>query len=86
MISSSVLNGTRHLTNSADMVEYNMQDYQVNLDLCLKLDLIYQMVAVCNITRCYIGDIMLSSTGAMAASALCSYALVQHKTIHLDKV
>jgi DNA polymerase elongation subunit (family B) len=57
------------------MTKYNMQDCEVTLNLCFKLDLINQMIAICNITRSYIVDVMVSSTGAIAASALCNYAL-----------
>jgi DNA polymerase elongation subunit (family B) len=66
---------SRSVTNSLSMVRYNMMDCQVNLDVCFKLDLMNKMVAICNATRSYIIDVILYSTGATAASALCSYAL-----------
>jgi len=61
--------------NSTSMVRYNMMDCEVNLDLCFQLDLINQMMAICNITRSYMLDVMIYSTGAIAASALCASAL-----------
>jgi DNA polymerase elongation subunit (family B) len=65
----------RAKANAIDMVKYNMQDCMVNLKLCFKLDLVNQVVAICNITRVYIEDVMLYSTGAIVASALCAKAL-----------
>ena len=62
-------------TNAVDMIMYNMMDCEVTIGVCFKLDLINQIIAVCAITRAYIVDVMLYSTGAMAASALCSRAL-----------
>ena len=62
-------------TNASDMVHYNMQDCIVNLELCFNLDLINQIVAICNITHAYIGDVTLYSAGEIAASALCHKAL-----------
>jgi DNA polymerase elongation subunit (family B) len=59
------------------MITYNMTDCDVTLELCFKLDLINHLIAISNITRSYIIDVMLSSTGAIAASALCSYALTR---------
>jgi DNA polymerase elongation subunit (family B) len=68
----------KHLhSNSHSMTTYNMMDCEVTLELCFKLDLVNQLIAISNITRSYIIDVMLSSTGAIAASALCAYALTR---------
>ena len=61
------------------MAKYNLMDCQVNLELCRHQDLLNQIVGLCRITRSYILDVMIYSTGAMAASSLCSYALKQNK-------
>jgi hypothetical protein len=72
---------TRSLSNATDMIRYNMIDCKVTLDLCFSLDLVNQMIALCSITKSYILDVMLSSTGAIAASCLCNYALRQYADI-----
>ncbi len=59
------------------MAKYNLMDCQVNLELCRHQDLLNQIVGICRITRSYILDVMIHSTGAMPASSLCSYALKQ---------
>ncbi len=61
--------------NAVDMIRYNMMDCEVTIGVCFKLDLINQIIAICAITKAYIIDVMLYSTGAIAASALCSRAL-----------
>lgn len=56
------------------MIKYNMLDCEATIDLCFSLDLINQIIALCSITRSYVLDVMLYSTGAIAASCLCHHA------------
>jgi DNA polymerase elongation subunit (family B) len=67
------------ILNAIWMAKYNLMDCQVNLELCRHQDLLNQIVRLCRITRSHILDVMIHSTGAMAASSLCSYALKQNK-------
>ena len=64
----------RNINNTITMIKYNILHCEVTLDLCFSLDLINQIIALCSMTRSYILDVMLYSTGAIAASCLCNRA------------
>ncbi len=63
--------------NTAEMMTYNVINCQVTLELCFELDLINQRVALCFFAKSYVVDVMLSSSGAIAASSLSSYVWEQ---------
>ena len=57
------------------MARYNIMDCEVTIELCKKLDLVNQIVALCYCSRAWAEDVMLYNTGAMATSCTCYNAL-----------
>ena len=63
--------------NAKSMLIYNLRDCTANLALCVKLDIINQVIALSYAARAWIEDVMLYNTGAMATSCLCSAAFTR---------
>lgn len=60
--------------NSIEMANYNIRDCEATLELCQKLDIIYQIVSLCYGAKAWIRDVILYNTGAMSLSSMCAMA------------
>ena len=55
-------------------MKYNILDCDVNLAIFSNLDLINQMIAICYATKSTMQDVMIYSTGSIAASTVSHHA------------